>query len=58
MALVCQAVRNLDVLAPQLAHQLHVVVARDTERGTRRDHVAKQPNGIEDARPTVHEIAD
>jgi hypothetical protein len=55
---LCQTVRNLDVLATQLAHQLHVVVAGDTERGTLRDHVVNEPNGVEDAWPTVHEVAD
>src|SRR5688572_14487754 len=53
-----QTVRNLHILAAQLAHQLHIVIAGNTESGARRDHVADKPNTVEDARATIHEIAD
>src|SRR5262245_47919147 len=55
---LCQAMRHAHVPATKLAHQLHVMVAGDTVRGTGRYHVVHEPNRIEDVRATVHEVAD
>src|SRR5207253_5815208 len=44
--------------AAQLAHQLHVVIAGDTQRASVRDHVAHEPHGIKDARPAIDQVAD
>jgi hypothetical protein len=55
---LCQTVGNPHIFAAQLAHQLHVVVAGDAKRGAGNDHVADEPNRFENARATVHEVAD
>src|SRR5262249_47865539 len=52
-----QAVGNMNVLAAQLPHQFHVVVAWDAKRRAPDDHVADDPNSLEDTRSTVHEVA-
>jgi hypothetical protein len=53
-----QPMRNVHLSAPQLAHQLHVVIAGNAKSRARRHHVADQSHGVENARPSVHEIAD
>ena len=44
--------------AAQLAHQLHVVVARHAERRAGLDHVHHEPQHPGDLRPAVHEVAE
>jgi hypothetical protein len=52
-----EPVGDLDVPPPQLPHELHVVVPRDAMGGARLDHVADEPNCVEDARAAVDEVA-
>ena len=49
--------RDLHVLATELPHELHVVVAGHAEGIPGRDHVANHAEGVQNARPTIHEIA-
>ena len=53
-----QPVRDLHVLAPQLAHQLHVVVAGHAERRSGLDHAHHQPQHVGNLRPAVHQVAE
>jgi hypothetical protein len=53
-----QPVRELHIAAAELAHELHVVVARDAEGGTRADHSHHEPQHVGRPRPAVDEVAD
>ena len=53
-----QAVLDLHVLASELPHQLHVVVAGHAESRPVGHHVADQTQGLDDPRATVHQIAE
>ena len=53
-----QPVGDLHVLAPQLAEQLHVVVAGDAEGRAVEDHVAGDPHRVEDPGAAVHQVAE
>src|SRR5207248_10597504 len=53
-----EAVRDPDVPAAQRPHELHIVVARHGHGGAVVDHVASDPETVEDARSAVDEIAD
>src|SRR5688572_17238061 len=54
---ICQAVSNLDVLAPQLPHELHVVIAGNAEGGAALDHVPYQTDHIENSWTAINQIA-
>ncbi len=49
---------DLHVLAAQLAHQFHVVIARDAQSRAELDHIADNAERVEYARPAVHQVAD
>lgn len=53
-----EPMRDRDVTAAELADQLDVVVARHTVRGSGIDHIADQPNRVEDPGPAVDQVAD
>ena len=53
-----QPVRDLHVPPAQLAHQLHVVIARHAKRRPGVDHGAHQAHGVEDARPAVDQVPE
>ncbi|GEM_PF-5104843 len=55
---VSQAVRDLDVAPLELAHQLHVVVARRAEGVSGLDHAHDEPQDIGDLRPAVDDVAE
>src|SRR5580658_4079749 len=48
---------DLDLLAPQPAHELHIVVPRDAERRTRSHHIANNADSIENMSSTIDQIA-
>jgi hypothetical protein len=48
---------DLDLLAPQPAHELHIVVPRDAERRARNHHIANNADSIENMRSTIDQIA-
>ena len=53
-----QAVFDLHLLAAEPAHELHIVVARDAERRSRRHHIANDAESIENMRSAIHKIAE
>src|SRR2546430_2767999 len=53
-----EAVRDPNVAATQRAHELHVVVAGHGGGGAVVDHVAGDPEAVEDLRAAVDEVAD
>ena len=55
---VGETMRELDVAAPKLAHQLHVVVPRDTVGRLRLDHGHRDLEDLRDPRAAVHEVAE
>src|SRR5262245_21424352 len=55
---VRQPVSDSHVFAPEFPHQFHIMVAGDTKRHSRRDHILNQADGVKDARATIHEVAD
>ena len=54
---LCQAVLDLHVLGPQFPHELHIVVAGDAKGRTGDDHVADQPQSVENPWATIHNVA-
>ena len=52
-----QAVRDADLLAAQLAEQLHVVVARHAQGRPGGAHRPHDPQRVQHARPAVHQVA-
>jgi len=53
-----EAVRDPHVLPAELSKKLHLVVAGDTEGGTRADHAHHSAKDSGDRRASVHEIAE
>ncbi len=52
-----QPVVHDHITTPQVAHQLGLVIARDAQGATGVHHVTDQLVGVQDARPSVHQIA-
>src|SRR5258705_13161604 len=48
---------DLNLLAPQPAHELHIMVTCDAERRSGGDHVADHADGSGDMRSAIHQIA-
>ena len=53
-----EAVGDVDVLAPQLADQLHVVVSGNGQGGPRLDHAHHQPEDFGSLRTAVYQVAE
>jgi hypothetical protein len=49
---------DLHVAAAQLAHELHVVIARDSKRVARGDHTHNDSQDVGNARAAIDEIAE
>ena len=54
---ISEPVRNLHVFAPEFAHQLDVVIARNAKRRTGLNHAHYQAEYVWNLRATVHKIA-
>ena len=53
-----EAVRDLNVAPAELAHELHVVIARHAQRRAAGDGVHRELEHLGDFRPSIHEVAD